>query len=794
MANAKTQVAEAYTCFFPCSSKTTDIGFSYTVRGEVSDIYELTPHSSPSYYHVSQTYWPHGAASQLSSNITGLPTISYGGTIGSTVGLDGEGRITQVTAASGQNPVTGVAYNNSSQPTQVTFGSADTDIFAYDVNTMRMTQYQFNINGQSSTGALTWNANSSLQKLAITDAFNSADNQTCNYSHDDLSRIAQADCGSGGWGQSFTYDPFGNITKNVLANHSGNSFQPTYSAATNKMTLLPGNFTPTYDANGNVTNDSNHTYAWDADGNSISLDGVGLTFDALDRMVEQNRSGTYTEVVYSPLGAKLALMTGTGGQTLQKAFVPLPGQATAVYNFSNTLSNAGFEQGFSGWAAGGTGTATLVTDPTKSHSGSNYMRLSGNPGSGPDVISAYVTVTPGQQVIFGGWTYLESGSGGTVSWYLEADNSSYAAVNWIAPSPSTVATSSWTYQSGTYTVPAGIAYVRVYCTIWLPTTASVARFDDAFLATSSGLDHYRHSDWLGSARLSSSPTRTVLSTTAYAPFGETYAQSGTADLSFTGQNSDTVPGDYDFLYREYSTQGRWASPDPAGLAAVSLDNPQSWNRYAYVLNNPLSAVDPLGLVCVWSDGSYDAADDPMSGLQMLCDGLGGAWIDDTMGGGWSDQPDAGLAQTYQNVMDRMDSADVWAIHHDVWDFGGGGGNTSESCIPSVFDPSCKPPTCPAVYVDAIVTDLVGDGVFHAASTGAAEPAVKAFVQDQVTNHIASRGLVVPLRSSIVRRWILAGEVAGEVLLAAPIYYSAVINFNGSYQAARAGTCRTIWSN
>jgi hypothetical protein len=44
------------------------------------------------------------------------------------------------------------------------------------------------------------------------------------------------------------------------------------------------------------------------------------------------------------------------------------------------------------------------------------------------------------------------------------------------------------------------------------------------------------------------------------------------------------------------------TPDPAGLAAVNPANPQSWNRYAYVLNAPTELTDPLGL-CDISDAS-----------------------------------------------------------------------------------------------------------------------------------------------------------------------------------------------
>jgi RHS repeat-associated protein len=148
---------------------------------------------------------------------------------------------------------------------------------------------------------------------------------------------------------------------------------------------------------------------------------------------------------------------------------------------------------------------------------------------------------------------------------------------------------------------------------------------------SSGLQYYRHPDWLGSSRVASTPGRTVYYDGAYAPFGENYAETGTTDRNFTGQNQDMAPDLYDFRYREYHpVQGRWVSPDPAGLAAANPTNPQSWNRYAYVLNNPLSNTDLLGLVycapddsgdpdttqCV-SDDDYNANPDAYPGWQEL---------------------------------------------------------------------------------------------------------------------------------------------------------------------------------
>ena len=43
-----------------------------------------------------------------------------------------------------------------------------------------------------------------------------------------------------------------------------------------------------------------------------------------------------------------------------------------------------------------------------------------------------------------------------------------------------------------------------------------------------------------------------------------------------------------------SMQGRFTSPDPL-MASAYVENPQSWNRYSYALNNPLRYIDPDGM-------------------------------------------------------------------------------------------------------------------------------------------------------------------------------------------------------
>jgi RHS repeat-associated protein len=111
---------------------------------------------------------------------------------------------------------------------------------------------------------------------------------------------------------------------------------------------------------------------------------------------------------------------------------------------------------------------------------------------------------------------------------------------------------------------------------------------------------YYHGDHLGSARTMTNDNGYPLWSATFLPFGQEWNPQITMNnYKFTGDERDAESQLDHTWFRQYSSSlGRWTSPDPADLAAVNPSFPQSWNRYAYVDDDPTDLIDPLGLFTI----------------------------------------------------------------------------------------------------------------------------------------------------------------------------------------------------
>jgi RHS repeat-associated protein len=580
LTNTKGRLWGAHTCFAPCSSLVTDEAFSFDARGEVTDAYEATPHSG-AYYHASATYWPNGALKQLTD--AGGYYMTYS--------VDGEGRVYSGTDGGGGMPLSSATYNAAGQPTTASFGPSGNDTYSYDQNSGRMTQYSFNVSGEpSDVGALVWNANGTLENLAISDPFNAGDNQACAYTHDDLSRISSAECygnamsnpglesGNTGWSLGSGYS----IVNDPANAHSGNWYLSVSGQTGDSWAVANG------------TNGSNWIAVSPGQvitvGGWIKRTGGTGSLDYSCEIVDSNHN-----LVQWCNGAILG--DGSGGTSWGyysgETTVPSNGAFIQVYaevhccgEGNNSATSGDFDDAFVDGAS--------VWSQTFSYDAFGNIAKNGTESFQPGYSSNPPT---NQMTSVGSCTPLYDADG----------NVEYDCLNsytWDAYGrPTKIAGVSVTYDAfgrmveqnsnGAYTQflysPSGFKMTVYNAQTTVKHLVPLAAGAMAIYGPS-GPPYIRQADWLGSSRLAYG-----VYDGAYGPFGEPYAQQGTPDLSFTGMGQDTASNVYDFPAREYGIQGRWESPDPAGLAAVNPMDPQTWNRYAYVRNSPLSFIDPLGL-------------------------------------------------------------------------------------------------------------------------------------------------------------------------------------------------------
>ncbi|MCH9646605.1 MAG: RHS repeat-associated core domain-containing protein [Deltaproteobacteria bacterium] len=131
---------------------------------------------------------------------------------------------------------------------------------------------------------------------------------------------------------------------------------------------------------------------------------------------------------------------------------------------------------------------------------------------------------------------------------------------------------------------------------------------DVLLASSGPSTHDRHYhlDHLGSTRLVTASDGSVENTFFHFPYGG-HGGLPEQEFRFAGheQRDHSTGADYMHARHYRSDIGRFVSVDPLPGKA---GEPQSWNRYAYALGNPLNLIDPSGEQAICDNGELGEAD------------------------------------------------------------------------------------------------------------------------------------------------------------------------------------------
>jgi RHS repeat-associated protein len=139
----------------------------------------------------------------------------------------------------------------------------------------------------------------------------------------------------------------------------------------------------------------------------------------------------------------------------------------------------------------------------------------------------------------------------------------------------------------------------------------------------------------------------------YYPYGEQQGGSSNEDqVKFGTYWRDSVSG-LDYAQNRYfaASQGRFTSADPYVMSG-GMGNPQGWNRYGYVGNDPINFNDPTGLqrwmityywsFCSWYASSSTLACSQFDTFSFYDDGLGGRGDGRFMEVGGSEGPSSSI--------------------------------------------------------------------------------------------------------------------------------------------------------
>jgi RHS repeat-associated protein len=526
------------------------------LTGVTFDTFNATPVNYP-YLDVPQNtsasswgYWPTGA----------LRSDNFGNGVQEIFGYNSRLQITAITAA------------NSSTLLNKTYNYADPNY------------------GNANNGNV----------ININDGISSNRNQSFNY--DQLNRLVSGVQADGAFSETFSVDPWGNLKQ------SGSwSFQQAFDQ-NNRIAGW------SYDAAGNLLNDGNHNFAYDAEARIKSVDATGATYtyDADGERVRKDAGSSGMEYLYFA-GQVIAEKNPATGDWTDYIFAGERRIAKSE-NYDLDLHIKGTNNAASQYSifyvsnAAGLGGYVIKTGDKL------YIAQYQPSGSHGGMILAFTGGTNSNWSVKDQDGYYLNDDGMQNSTHMRKidlsslANKTISDVAFVSEADTQTGTWGLDFQEVVLVGADGVVhpiYTNENSISFRSITGSGSVTGRTYTIdrnTDHGpypniTTHYFHADHLGTARAISTGGGWPVWQGTFAPFGQEVSPQITTDhFRFTGKERDSESGlDY-FAARYYGgNMGRMLTPDPSGLLSVDLSNPQSWNLFSYSLNNPLRLVDPTGL-------------------------------------------------------------------------------------------------------------------------------------------------------------------------------------------------------
>ena len=162
------------------------------------------------------------------------------------------------------------------------------------------------------------------------------------------------------------------------------------------------------------------------------------------------------------------------------------GQWATLFGVVPLLLNPSFEAGSANWQFSGTGNASVVNDPANAEDGLQYAKLTstgtwtGYYATDSSGVNQYFPVAAGDVISFGGSAYRLSGDG-QANYTLAVFDGNKNTITSLHTTPSNASTPVWAHLLGSYTIPAGGAFIKFSAQLYNNTVTAQERFDLAIL-------------------------------------------------------------------------------------------------------------------------------------------------------------------------------------------------------------------------------------------------------------------------------------------------------------------------